>query len=86
MMPPESPPDFRPSLPQSPETRARSYGSSNLGLRLAKSSARVLEARLEHALQMLDARSAPLVSMLRFRTIPGPSAHRQANYDQRRRL
>lgn len=86
MMPPQSPPDLRPALPHSPRTRSSSYGSGNLRLRLAESSARVLEARLEHALQMLDARAAPLVSMLRFRTIPGPSVHRQANHHQRRRL
>ena len=85
MTPPGSPPVLRTALAHSPGTEARSHGSSNPRLRLARSSARVLETRLEHALQMLDARSAPLVSMLRIRTVTGPFAHHHANRDQRRR-
>ena len=86
MMSPESPPNPAAELPDSLQTEPTSYTSSNLRLRLARPSAQALKARLEHALQMLDARSAPLVSMLRFRTIPVPSAHHRANCGQRRRL
>ena len=86
MTPPDSLPDLRNGLPCSPQSEPPSYSSSNLRLRLARPSAQALKARLEHALQMLDARSAPLVSMLRFRTIPVPSAPRRANCGQRRRL
>ncbi len=82
MMPLKSPPNLRPPLHDSTQTEPR-FDSSSPRLRLAESSARALEARLEHALRMLDVRSAPLVSMLRFRTIPGPSVDRQTNCGQR---
>jgi hypothetical protein len=86
MMSPKPPPNPGAGLPDSLQTEPPSFSSSNLRLRLARPSAQALKARLAHALRMLDARSAPLVSMLRFRTIPVPSAPRRANGGQRRRL
>ena len=66
-------------LPDSLQDEAGACTGSVLRLRLAEPPARTLEARLAHALQMLGAPSAPLISMLRFQARPGPSAHRQAN-------
>jgi len=66
-MTPETSP-FRPRLPlpDSLRNEPRSRTRSALEIRLAKSPPRALEARLEHALGMLDARCVPPVSVLRF--------------------
>lgn len=54
-------------------------------LRLAEPPPRTLEAHLAHALRMLGSPSGPLISMLRFRTHPGPSTRRQVHHGHRGR-
>ncbi len=49
-------------------------------LRLADPPPRTLEAPLAHALRMLGSQSGPLISMLRFRSRPGPSTRRQVHH------
>ncbi len=74
-----SPHNPRSPLPNSLQGEPGAYTGSALRLRLAEPPTRTLEARLAHALQMLGAREAPHISMLRFQARPRPSAHRQAN-------
>lgn len=79
MTPPNLPYNSRAPLPDSLKAESSSYSCSVLRLRLAEPPLRTLEARLEHALQMLDAPSAPLISMLRFQGRPRPSARSMAS-------
>lgn len=58
---------------------ARGTGKA-LRLRLAEPPPRTLEAHLAHALRMLGSPSGPLISMLRFRSHPGPSTRRQMHH------
>ena len=51
-----------------------------LRLQLAEPPPRTLEAHLAHALRMLGSHSGPLISMLRFRSRPGPSTRRHVQH------
>lgn len=78
-MTPETSP-FRPRLPlpDSLRNEPRFGAGSALEIRLTKSPPRALEARLEHALEALDARCVPPVSVLRFGARRRPAHRRQA--------
>lgn len=52
-------------------------------LRLADPPPQTLEAHLAHALRMLGSHSGPLISMLRFRSHPGPSTRRHVRHHGR---
>ncbi len=77
-MTPENPPSRpRPPLPEPFRNETRSGAGNALEIRLAESPPRALEARLEHALGILDARCVPPVSVLR------PAHHRQTSRGHR---
>ena len=83
-MTPETSP-FRPRLPipDSLRNEPRSRTASALEIRLANSPPRALEGRLEHALEMLDVRCVPPVSVLRFGARRRPAHHRQTTSGHR---
>ncbi len=64
-------------LPDSLRNEPRSLTSSALEIQLAKSPPLALEARLEHALGMLDARCVPPVCVLRLGARRRHAHHRQ---------
>ena len=79
-MTPENPPSRpRLPLPDSLRNEPRSRTSSALEIRLAKSPPLALEARLEHALGMLDARCVPPVCVLRLGARRRHAHHRQTS-------
>ena len=84
-MTPENPPSRpRPPLPDSLRNEPRSRTSSVLEIRLAKSPPLALEARLEHALGMLDARCVPPVCVLRLGARPAHNRQTGSGHQESR--